>query len=211
MRLLFILATYCAFPLSLMAQERVYNSVCGGESSNIYWSEIRQGNKIYLDTEHGVEKSRYILDSLYCTEEWSLTNPLQKTDLTITHKDGKYIITGTFHGKNISKSVKSEGYAWYQNISYNAGLALKDKKSVQYECFRPDNIELYVMEAQLQEQTHINNQKVHRVKVNLKGFLSRFWSCHYYFDLKTNWFILYRGVNGGPGTPETVTTLKNNF
>lgn len=48
-----------------------------------------------------------------------------------------------------------------------------------------------------------------RIEVGLSGFMSVFWSCDYYFDPHTLMFVGYKGVNGGPGTPETkITDLR---
>jgi hypothetical protein len=33
--------------------------------------------------------------------------------------------------------------------------------------------------------------------------MSAFWSCDYYFDTNTLMLVGYKGINGGPGTPET--------
>lgn len=42
-----------------------------------------------------------------------------------------------------------------------------------------------------------------RIEVSLTGFMSAFWSCDYYFDTNTLMLVGYKGINGGPGTPET--------
>ena len=46
-----------------------------------------------------------------------------------------------------------------------------------------------------------------KVTVSFTGFLSSFWSFSYYFDPTTLKFVGYKGVNGKPGTPETIIKI----
>ena len=52
-------------------------------------------------------------------------------------------------------------------------------------------------------EEHKDGKNAVRIEVSLTGFMSAFWSCDYYFDTNTLMFVGYKGVNGGPGTPET--------
>ena len=71
-----------------------------------------------------------------------IINPSLQTDLTIELRNNIYSIEGGFKGKSIAKAVKSNGYVCYHNIAYNAGISLKGKKAIKYECFRLDNIKI---------------------------------------------------------------------
>ncbi len=134
--------------------------------------------------------------------------PCFKYQLDCQLKNGKYSISGKFNGKPISKTVKSKGKPWYQNIAYNAGLTLKNGKSLEYECFRPDNIKLYTMSAVKKGIERFDGGHTVKIEVSLTGFMSAFWSCDYYFDTATLMFVGYKGVNGGPGTPETKISIS---
>lgn len=192
----------------VMAQERNYISTCGKTKTSVKWSEERKDGKIYLNTVQGNEKHEYILDNGYKTESWKIINPVSNTSLTVSLKNGKYSISGKFNGKPISKTVKSKGKPWYQNIAYNAGLTLKNGKSLEYECFRPDNIKLYTMSAVKKGIERFDGGHTVKIEVSLTGFMSAFWSCDYYFDTTTLMFVGYKGVNGGPGTPETKISIS---
>ena len=189
MKHIIVIALTLFLAVFVMAQERNYISTCGKTKTSVKWSEEHKDGKIYLNTIQGNERHEYILDNGYKTESWKIINPVSNTSLTVSLKNGKYSISGKFNGKPISKTVKSKGKPWYQNIAYNAGLTLKNGKSLEYECFRPDNIKLYI-------------------EVSLTGFMSAFWSCDYYFDTATLMFVGYKGVNGGPGTPETKISIS---
>ncbi|GAA6257255.1 hypothetical protein F070042J6_31070 [Bacteroides sp. f07] len=203
MKHLFITLLSLFLTITALAQERIYISTCGKTRTAIKWSEENKDGKIYLHTVQGVEVHEYVLDNSYKTESWKIVDTSSNTNLTISLKNGIYSISGIFKGKPISKTVKSKGKPWYQNIAYNAGLTLKNGKSVEYECFRPDNMKLYIMSATKKGIEKFDGKNAVRIEVGLTGIMSAFWSCDYYFDTVTLSFVGYKGVNGGPGTPET--------
>ena len=208
MKHIIVIALTLFLAVFVMAQERNYISTCGKTKTSVKWSEEHKDGKIYLNTIQGNERHEYILDNGYKTESWKIINPVSNTSLTVSLKNGKYSISGKFNGKPISKTVKSKGKPWYQNIAYNAGLTLKNGKSLEYECFRPDNIKLYTMSAVKKGIERFDGGHTVKIEVSLTGFMSAFWSCDYYFDTATFMFVGYKGVNGGPGTPETKISIS---
>ena len=208
MKHIIVIALTLFLAVFVMAQERNYISTCGKTKTSVKWSEEHKDGKIYLNTIQGNERHEYILDNGYKTESWKIINPVSNTSLTVSLKNGKYSISGKFNGKPISKTVKSKGKPWYQNIAYNAGLTLKNGKSLEYECFRPDNIKLYTMSAVKKGIERFDGGHTVKIEVSLTGFMSAFWSCDYYFDTTTLMFVGYKGVNGGPGTPETKISIS---
>lgn len=190
--------------LPIFAQRVNYISEYNGQQTAIIWQEKRANEKIYLSVTQGNEQHEYVMNKSFQTEKWSVVSQPSNTDLTIELHNGKYLIVGKFKGKSISKTIVSKGYVWYQNIAYNAGILLTDKCTVKYECFRPDNIELYAMVAEAKGSEKFDGINSNKITVSLTGFLSVFWSCSYYFDPTTLNFIGYKGVNGRPGTPETI-------
>lgn len=208
MKHIIVIALTLFLAVFVMAQERNYISTCGKTKTSVKWSEEHKDGKIYLNTVQGNERHEYILDNGYKTESWKIINPVSNTSLTVSLKNGKYSISGKFNGKPISKTVKSKGKPWYQNIAYNAGLTLKNGKSLEYECFRPDNIKLYTMSAVKKGIERFDGGHTVKIEVSLTGFMSAFWSCDYYFDTATLMFVGYKGVNGGPGTPETKISIS---
>ena len=208
MKHIIVIALTLFLAVFVMAQERNYISTCGKTKTSVKWSEEHKDGKIYLNTIQGNERHEYILDNGYKTESWKIINPVSNTNLTVSLKNGKYSISGKFNGKPISKTVKSKGKPWYQNIAYNAGLTLKNGKSLEYECFRPDNIKLYTMSAVKKGIEKFDGRNTVKIEVSLTGFMSAFWSCDYYFDTATLMFVGYKGVNGGPGKSETKISIS---
>lgn len=195
------------FSLSVLAQQTTYLSECNGQQTTIVWQEERTDERIYLRVYQGDDQHEYIINKSFQTEKWKVINRPAHTDLTIERHHDTYSVTGTFEGKRIAKTVESKGYVWYQNIAYNAGFSLNEKQTVKYECFRPDNMKLYAMVAEAQDTEKFEGMNAYKITVSLAGFLSVFWSCSYYFDPATFNFIGYKGVNGKPGTPETIIKI----
>lgn len=191
-----------------MSQERKFISTCGKTQTAIKWSEEHKNGKIQLNTVQGSERHEYLIGNGYKTESWRIVNPSTNTYLIVSLNRGTYTLSGRFKGKPISKTVKSKGKPWYQNIAYNAGLTLKNGKTVEYECFRPDNMKLYTMSATKKGIVKFDGKNALKIEVALTGFMSVFWSCDYYFDPHTLLFVGYKGVNGGPGTPETKISVS---
>ena len=190
------------------ARQRHFESVCGKAKNIIIWNEKTENNIIFLTTSQNSEVHHYRLSPLCTTLSWQLTDSIKHTNLTIVLYNNNYYFKGTLNNQPYNKTVKSKGYPWYQNIAYSAGQTI-NKNSIKYECFRPDNLELYVMQAERKATTVLfNNQKTYEIKVRLTGILSHFWSCLYYFNAANHQFIGYKGVNGGPGTPETIIKAK---
>lgn len=195
------------FSLPVLAQQTSYLSECDGQQTTIVWREKRTNGKIHLHVTQENEQHEYVMNESFQTEKWKVVNLPSHTDLTIELHNGTYSVVGTFKGKRMAKTVKSKGYVWYQNIAYNAGASLKNKRTVKYECFRPDNIKLYTMMAEVQGTEKFEGINANKITVSLTGFLSAFWSCSYYFDPVALNFIGYKGVNGKPGTPETIIKI----
>lgn len=195
------------FSLPVLAQQTSYLSECDGQQTTIVWREKRTNGKIYLYVTQENEQHEYVMNESFQTEKWKVVNLPSHTDLTIELHNGTYSVVGTFKGKRMGKTVKSKGYVWYQNIAYNAGASLKNKRTVKYECFRPDNIKLYTMMAEAQDTEKFEGINANKITVSLTGLLSAFWSCSYYFDTVALNFIGYKGVNGKPGTPETIIKI----
>lgn len=192
----------------LFAQNKTYVSKCGDFVDTIYWTRDDKYGQIRLQTKQSSEIHDYVLTNAFVTRSWKIQNKQEGTNLFISYKNNIYYFNGKYKFKPCNKEVKSKGYPWIQNIALSGGqLFLNNSKSVTYECFRPDNLSLYAMRISNAGSEQFNNKNVLKTVVSLTGLLSRFWSCVYYFDYKTKEFIEYKGVNGPPGTNETIITL----
>lgn len=203
-----------AFTLTLLSsyhahsQTKEYIYSCGEDKATIYWNESREGNLIYLKIIQGGEINKYVLASDYHTLSWEYSNQDKSTDIKVVLKNGIYKINGMFKHKSYSKTYKSKGVPWFQNIGFHIGYSIKKKPAFRFECIRPDNLKLYEMQADGKEVIVRNGIREQRINVHLTGILSKFFGCDYYIDLSSGQFIQYKGVQGVPGTPETIITIK---
>jgi len=192
--------------LPLHAQKRVknaYYSITDKDTTVYLWDETVSGDSRKITITKGTQVAEIVSGEDYITRSTHISDPSDKTDITITLKNGTYTIEGRFHGKNYHDTVKSRGYPWIQNISYSVGAIMKNRTSYKYECFRPDNLDFEQMQAEYSGETSFRTLPVRDIKITPGGLKSLFWSCHYYLD-EAGRYAGYRGVNGGPGTPETI-------
>lgn len=202
---LFIMSAIMA--VAANAQQKTiirYHSVTKSDTTKIVWEEAVTDNGRQVTIVIGPQTTVIFSDRNYITRKCLITDKSQGTDVVITlSSDSKYHIEGTFKNKSYQVEHKSSGKIWVQNISYSVGHLSHIKGDFQYECFRPDNLEFAEMQAVSKGADTFRSQNVRDVKISPTGLKAAFWSCHYY--LNDQWeYIGYRGVNGGPGTPETI-------
>lgn len=64
------------------------------------------------------------------------------------------------------------------------------------------------MQADAKEIIVCNGIREQRINIHLTGIISKFFGCDYYINFSSGQFIQYKGVQGAPGTPETIITIK---
>jgi len=206
MKRLFFFVLLAAAVTAANAQKKVithYNSVTKSDTTRIVWEETVTENGRQVTIVIGPQTTVIYSDKDYITRECHITDQTQGTDVTITLSSGKYLIQGTFKKKAYKSEHKSSGKLWIQNISYSVGHLSHIKGDFQYECFRPDNLDFSEMQAINKGNEEFRSTSVKSIKICPAGLKAAFWSCHYY--LNDRWeYVGYRGVNGGPGTPETI-------
>lgn len=199
---LMLLSSYHVYP-----QTTEYKYSCGDHKSTIFWTESKGDNFIYLHTIQGSETHKYVMTPNYHTVSWEYSNQDKDTNIKVVLKNGTYKIDGILKSKSYSKTYKSNGVPWFQNIGFNMGYSIKGKSTFKFECIRPDNLKLYEMQADAKEIIVHNGIHEQRINVHLTGIISKFFGCDYYINLSSDQFTQYRGVQGAPGTPETIITL----
>ena len=189
-------------------QTTEYAYSCGDNEATIVWHKSIENNLIVIRTIQGNETHKYVMTTDYQTISWEYTNQDKNTTLKVVLKNGTYAINGIVNAKSYSKTYHSNGVPWFQNIGFNIGYCMKKKTTFRFECIRPDNLKLYEMQADAKEISIHNGIRKQRMNVHLTGMLSKFFGCDYYIDLSSGQFIQYKGVQGMPGTPATIITIK---
>ena len=190
------LLAICSVMSPATAQVKNFVSSCGDRSFSIVWD----GNTV----KTGSQTEYYTSDANGRTIGWRLVDSSDGTDVSVSLKDGKYILTGTFKGEKVNRTEKSKGNPWFQKIEMNGLGILKGKKDFKYECISARDLKFIVMSATDKGQEKAGGFDCIKIKSTLaSGIFSGMWSCWFYFDIKTSEFVVYKSVEGGPGTPET--------
>ncbi len=197
--------------LAVSANAQTYDYVLtkGKETSSVRWVETDEGNGRTIDIHVGGQIFRQTVDNDRKTTYWHYIYDRENTDYEVTLKDGIYTFKGRLKDRTLNKTEKSKGHHWYQNISYKAGVTLKNTgESLVYECIRMDNASLNVMQVTNIGQEPVNGKMANHLKITPTGALAKLWTCHEYCDPDTGVMVSYSAVEGVPGTPETKWTIK---
>ena len=209
-KILFIIAAAAMFACAASAQTYDYVLTKGNSVSSVKWVETAVDGGKTIDIRIGDKKFNQNVDASRKTTRWHYTYAKEGTDYEVTLSGGVYTIKGKLKGKDINKTEKSKGYAWLQNISYKGGVALKRKgETLTYECFRMDDASLNTMQVTNIGQETVNGKTANHLKITPTGVKAKLWSCHEYCNPETGVMVSYRAVEGVPGTPETVWTIKD--
>lgn len=179
---------------------------------DIYYSSFsttKTDSLILYKYDHEAEQqiNYYNLDG--STWKFTHTDSTKNIDFSAI-KNGNEII---LYGKNgkifIDKTVEIDDSPWKQSMSYSLSeFALSNKDHLEFWIIRLDKFEAIKMKAEkeeLEEITIVNEQYLAvKVKISATGFRSAFWHGYYWFRNSDGLFLRYKGLNGLPGSTETI-------
>ena len=153
-------------------------------------------------------------DKELAVTKWVYTKKGDNIAITAERKNNLIKVSGSFKGETINKTLKVNKAPWYQPLSFSLKPFIKsNKKVIIYWTINPRNLIAYRMKAQkvAEETLQTKNGKIktQKVKVSLAGPKAMFWSSYYWCRMSDGVFVQYKGVDGPPGTPETLTTLTS--
>lgn len=191
------------------AQQRTYIKTLGDKQiSTITMSESRNGDKIIARVTEGRRVEIHTMDAGRTTIAFQVIDPDKRTDATVTLNSGIYTIKGKLNGKAIDRTEKGSGNPWYQNPEINGVHLFKGKQNLKYEAIRPDNLDLSTLKNTDKGTQTIDGMEVTQLLTTNTGPFAGVWTCSYCFDPKTGVFVLYKSVEGAPGTSETKIRIK---
>ena len=209
-----LLFSFLISPAIAQIEQTEYIEKTGTKSTKITRGlDKSAGANVFTYKDSSGKTSLYKTDSSGSTLQWQLNDAAGPTNL-VAKRDGKAIlVSGTFKGETIKKKVAIDHAPWYQSIALSLAWFVKsDKPSIVFWSLRPDKLLPFKLKAKKvkTEFINLNGKRVEaeRVKITLTGLKSMFWQSNYWFRKSDNLFIRYEGVDGPPGTPETVTTLS---
>lgn len=202
-----IATVICTIPA--FAQTKTYQKTLGGKpKSTLTLSERRSGDKIIATLTEGSKIEIHTMDAGRKTLSFQIIDKSKNTDALVVLKDGIYTFSGQFKGKKVDRTEKSGGNPWYQNPLINGVKMFKGKTNFRIECIRPTEFDRFTLKCDDKGTQTIDGFEVTQITNSNVGAFAGAWTCSYCFDVNTGEFVLYKSVEGAPGTPETKITIK---
>jgi hypothetical protein len=199
------------------AEELAYREITDSHEVGITWQieRVREATYFTCTKDNGqTYTSRY--DGGLAVVEWHFKDPKTKTDIVAARKNNTIMIKGIFKGEPTDKKIRIDKDPWYQTLSFSLpSLMQSDRSSTTFWALRTDTLSPHKMRATKRGQETILIQgkevETQNIRVKLAGFKAIFWHSDYWFRSPDGLFLKYRGVEGPPGTPETVMTLVSSL
>jgi hypothetical protein len=117
-------------------------------------------------------------------------------------------------GDNRTDEHQIDGLPWYQPLSLSLRSFLQSPDDlVSFWSIRQDTLEPVKLTAHKTavESLSLGDEPRDAFKIIVRpaGLLAPFWRGTYWYDRSNGLFLQYRGVNGLPGTPETVIRIES--
>lgn len=184
-----------------------------GKAAHIYtWKREAQGENVLLTVEEPDATFTNLCTPDGATLSWTMAAP-PNTRLRAERKADKLHIQGILQGKAVDKQLPLGNKPWFQSLSFALSrMVALERAKTEFWFLRSDKLELLAMRAELagKEQVEADGKAVaaRRVRIKLDSLMAAFWEASYWFRDADQAFLRYQGVNGPPGTDETVIDLQ---
>lgn len=187
------------------AQEQRHFVLTQGENRvNVDWTIDKSGDLLKYTITTGSRTEYFTMKKNFETVEYRVVDKTSNTDARVVRNGDVYTFSGKNKGKAIDRKEKSSGLPWYQNVEFNGYTVADGKRPVKFECIRYTEMDKHTMQVTNKGEEEVEGYRTIRVRASLTGALAGIWGCDYYYDVNTGQFVVYKGVEGGPGTPETI-------
>ncbi len=189
-----------------------YREKVGEVITPFYW-KLEEEDQRRIVSVYEKEKSFInICSADGATWQWQLKDPDKKHDIIAKRQGNELKISGIRNGKTYEETVELDDRPWYQPLSFSLRNFLGSKeKSISFWTIRADTIEVTSLEVEkMAEEEVVVNQKLmlaQKVELRAEGFYSHFWHGTYWYRKSDKLFLMYRSVQGLPGTAETLVEL----
>lgn len=198
-----LLATFTVFG-SGAQEQRHFVLTQGNNKINVDWTIDKSGDLLKYSITTGSRTEYFTMKKNFETVEYRVVDKTTDTDAKVVRDGNVYTFSGKNKGKSINRKEKSDGLPWFQNVEFNGSTVADGKKPVKYECIRYTEMDKHTMQVTNKGEKEVEGYRTIHVRASLAGALAGIWGCDYYYDVHTGQFVVYKGVEGGPGTLETV-------
>lgn len=196
-----------------VSEHHLYRKTTGSESFLFNW-RLERGEEIRLITDFQQERDVTRINSELATRSWSVKDPSNNTDMSVSRRQNQLIMRGLFKGKKLEKVVTINDSPWYQALSISLRqFTNPNNTGREFWSIRPDTLDVHRLEVILAGEEAIDLDGTAtpaiKLKIQLPGFKAMLWSCHYWLRKTDGLFIRYEGPSGPPGWPDTIVELIN--
>lgn len=155
-------------------------------------------------------------DSSLETVSWRYRDEARNSDFRACKKGERIMLRGKHQGEEVQREFELDGYAWLQMFPHEmAGFITSDAGTRYYRAIgiqgRGD-MKMATFKAIKKgiEPIDLNGCSVDavHVEISLTGFLSMFWTGHYWFRESDGRYLRFEGNMGGPGSEQVVTEFQ---
>lgn len=189
-----------------------YREMYGEKTTFFSWS-LQQEN--HLQIISAKEQERVFTNTCSAdgaTLEWQLKDSAKQHNITARRRGNTLRFSGIYNGNSYMQTAKLDERPWYQPLSYSLHKFLDSAgTATSFWIIRADTLEVVAMRAKKKgdEEITIDGRRelATKVEIRAEGFYSSFWHATYWYRKSDNLFLMYRSVQGLPGTNETIIEL----
>jgi len=147
------------------------------------------------------------------TLQWEYFNGDQ--DQVKAWREGDYLhVVGIKNGEPVQLKKKVDSRPWFQPLSYSLRNFLKSEgDKISFWTIRSNTLDIYAMEAKKKACEEIETvggtELAQLVEIRVKGFLSKFWHCTYWYRQQDGLFLQYQAAHGPVGTEKTTVQVAS--
>ena len=161
--------------------------------------------------DHGNEERIAAVDSSHSTRSFHFRSASTGTDYRAERLGNRILVTGTRNNRALKREFSINEEPWYQFPEQALGsLSESAPRSTKFWLINAGECEIHEMEAVPVGTESISlvgaPVQARKVRVNLTGFASLFWSALYWFGPEDEPHLRYETTEG-PGGPKLVIEL----
>jgi len=169
------------------------------------------GYTVKESQDQGDEERTAEIDSSYSTRTFHFRNVSTGTDYRTERAGNKISVTGMLNNRMLKREFLVNAEPWYQSLEQALGnFSAGAQGNIKFWFLNADDCEIHEMEAASVGTESISAAgavvRARKIKVNLTGFASLFWSAAYWFGSTDNASLRYETTEG-PGGPKLVIQL----
>jgi hypothetical protein len=190
-----------------------YTEQTGNVTLNTTWVFKEKAQETHVSGSNEISKTsiKWGPSTEFLSYEYNSTQENQ--EFSIERKKNVLEVKGKLDGQLVQKKYNIGSDHWIQNLGFGLKeFAKSNQNSYKFVKVSPKDFDLVEMVAKKDEIETLTIQnktyKAQKILLTLTGFRSMFWKAELWYDSETHEFLKYIG-NSGPGTEDTIITLKN--